>query len=387
MKMIRKTKMVIIHKQVLTFRPKFMFSIATALIFIMSLIHAPINAYAQDEKGTGTVSGTITDRITNAKLYGAMVNVVDAKKGDMADENGYYAIDNIPPGTYNIRFSMMGYQSLIKTYVTVSPGRTYELPVQLEPQPIEMGEITVKAKESYFDKDPEAEVSGRTIDTQEILNAAGSVMDIQRVIQVLPSVVSGSDQMNEIIVRGGNYGEHLFVMDGIEIPNPNHFAAQGAGGGPISLLRAEFIRDVSFIAGAFPARYGDKASSVLDISLRRGNRERLLTNLDMGMAGVGFMAEGPVGENGSFLFSARKSFLDLIISSFGMTAVPQYYNLQSKVTYSLGSKHTLLWNTVYGSDAIRIEPGEDVDDDDENADQNTDLIISGLTLKSALNQT
>ena len=192
--------------------------------------------------------------------------------------------------------------------------------------------------------------------------------------------------MNEIIVRGGNYGENLFVMDGIEIPNPNHFAAQGIGGGPISLLRAEFIRDVSFIAGAFPARYGDKASSVMDISLRRGNRERLLTNLDMGMAGIGFMAEGPVGEKGSFLFSARKSYLDLIISSFGMTAVPRYYNLQSKVTYSLGSKHTLLWNTVYGSDSIRIEPGDDVETDDENVDQSTDLIISGFTLKSALSR-
>jgi len=211
-------------------------------------------------------------------------------------------------------------------------------------------------------------------------------MDIQRVVQILPSVVSGSDQMNEIIVRGGNYGENLFVMDGIEIPNPNHFAAQGIGGGPISILRAEFIKDVSFIAGAFPARYGDKASSVMDISLRKGNREKLMTNLDMGMAGLGVMAEGPIGEKVSFLFSARESYLDLIISSFGMTAVPRYYNLQSKITYSLGEKHTLLWNTVYGDDTIRIEPGKDVYDEDENVDQSTDLLITGLTLKSALSK-
>ena len=163
---------------------------------------------------------------------------------------------------------MIGYRALIKTNVTVSPGRGTEISVKLNPEAIELDAVTVKAKESYFEKDPEAEVSGRTIDTQEIINTSGGLMDIQRVVQVLPSVISGSDQMNEIIVRGGNYGENLFVMDGIEIPNPNHFAAQGIGGGPISLLRSEFISDVSFIAGAFPAKYGDKASSVMDISLR-----------------------------------------------------------------------------------------------------------------------
>ncbi|MFC1694027.1 TonB-dependent receptor domain-containing protein [Candidatus Latescibacterota bacterium] len=359
---------------------------AKTLLLLIFAVFISYQSWAQTNSETGSIFGTVTDRVTNSPLYGASVYIIDTQKGIMADENGEYTIKQVPPGTYNIRFSMIGYQALIKTNVVVSPGRGTEISVSLDQTPIEIESVTVIAKESYFEKDPEAEVSGRTIDTQEIMNASGGLMDIQRVVQVLPSVVSGSDQMNEIIVRGGNYGENLFVMDGIEIPNPNHFAAQGIGGGPISILRAEFISDVSFIAGAFPAKYGDKASSVMDISLRRGNRERLLTNLDMGMAGLGFIAEGPIGENGSFLFSARKSYLDLIISSFGMTAVPRYYNLQSKVTYSLGSKHTLLWNTVYGSDSIRIEPGEDVDGEDENVDQSTDLIISGLTLKSALSR-
>lgn len=359
------------------------FYTAILLVFLLFSLKPSL---AQDETERGKIFGTITDRVTTTPLFGASVNIVDTKKGAIASEKGEYEIDRVSPGTYNIRFSMIGYQTLIKTNVSVSPGRTTELSVHLEQSPIEVEGITVKAKASYFEKDPEAEVSGRTIDTQEIMNASGGMMDIQRVVQILPSVVSGSDQMNEIIVRGGNYNENLFVMDGIEIPNPNHFALQGAGGGPISLLRAEFIRDVSFIAGAFPAKYGDKASSVMDISLRRGSREKLLTNLDMGMAGAGVMAEGPVGENGSFLLSARKSFLDLIIKNIGLTAIPRYYNLQSKVTYSLGSKHTLLWNSVYGSDTIRIRPEDDEEGwgEDENVNQSTDLIISGLTLKSAL---
>lgn len=267
----------------------------------------------------------------------------------------------------------------------VGSGRASEASVRLETEPVQIESVTVKAKESYFEKDPQAEVSGRTIDTQEIMNAAGSFLDIQRVVQVLPSVVSGSDQMNEIIVRGGNYGENLFVMDGIEIPNPNHFAIQGAGGGPISLLRAEFIQDVSFMAGAFPAKYGDKASSVMDITMRRGSREHYLTNIDMSMAGIGTMVEGPVGGDGSFLFSARKSYLDFIISNTGMSAIPNYYNLQSKVTYTIGGRHTLLWNTVYGDDSIRIEPGDNVDDDDdEHIVQKTDMAVTGLTVKSVI---
>jgi len=336
------------------------------------------------EKAPGSIFGTVTDRVTSAPLFGASVNIVGTQKGGIVNERGEYRIEGVEPGTHNLRFSMIGYQTFIRTNVAVSPGRAVEVHIRLEQAPVEVEGVTVRAKASYFEKDPEAEVSGRTIDTREIIEMSGAVMDVQRVVQVLPSVVSGADQMNEIIVRGGNYGENLFVMDGIEIPNPNHFAFQGAGGGPISLLRAEFIDEVSFLAGAFPARYGDKASSVMDISLRRGSRDRYLTNLDMGMAGVGMMAEGPVGDKGSFLFSARKSFLDLIISNFGMTAVPRYYNLQGKVTCPLGDRHTLLWNTVYGSDSIRIKPGEDEEMDDEHVDQSTDLIVTGLTLKSAL---
>ncbi len=352
--------------------------IILAVIFIFQ------NGQAAGQVSTGAVFGVVFDSVSGEPLYGAAVSVVDTQKGGMTDAQGRFRIEDIPSGTCKLRISMIGYKTLIRPNVRISPGRSTEISVSLEDDPVEMDAVVVKAKESYFEKDPEAEVSGRTIDTQEILDGAGGMMDVQRIVQVLPSVVSGSDQMNEIIVRGGNYGENLFVMDGIEIPNPNHFASQGAGGGPISLLRAEFIRDVSFLAGAFPAKFGDKASSVMDINLRRGSRDRNLSNVDIGMAGAGFMAEGPFGSRGSYLLSARKSFLDLIISNTGLTAVPQYYNFQGKVTVNLGEKHTLLWNSVYGADSIRIKPGDEEDLDEEHVDQSTDLMITGLTLKSAL---
>ncbi len=354
----------------------------SVLLIIILLLTFSVTE-AQTPSQTGQIQGTVANAATRSPLPGAAVSVMGTSLGAMTDIGGKYRIDQVPPGTYNIKFSMIGSKALVRTTVSVSPGRVTELSVSLEEEAVTLEGVTVTARESYFRKDPEAEVSGRTIDTEEILSAAGGVMDVQRVIQALPSVTTGSDQMNEIIVRGGNYGENLFIMDGIEIPNPNHFAFQGAGGGPISLLRSEFIHDVSFLAGAFPARFGDKASSVMDISLRTGNRDKHLSNLDMSMAGIGMMAEGPLGNRGSYLVSGRKSFLDLIISGYGLTAIPRYYNLQSKVTWSLNDRHTLLWNSVYGDDSIRIEPGEDLDEDDEeNVDQTTNLMISGLTLKS-----
>ncbi len=358
------------------------------IVFLALALLCAGTATAQQNRQTGKLFGVVTDRAAKTPLYGASVSVADTKLGIMADENGRYVIDQIPPGTYNIRFSMIGYKTLVKTDVTITPGRETEISVSLDQDAIEVEGVVVQTKESYFEKNPEAEVSGRTMDTSEILEASGGMGDVQRVVQVLPSVVSGSDQFNEIIVRGGNYNENLFVMDGIEIPNPNHFAYQGAGGGPISLLRTEFIRSVDFFAGAFPAKYGDKASSVMDISLRSGSREKFMKNIDMGMAGIGVMAEGPVSDRGSFLFSARKSYLDLIISDFGITAIPHYYNFQGKLTYELSDRHTLLWNTVYGSDKIEIRPDENEDDpeDDDNVNSSSNLLVSGFTLTSTLSQ-
>jgi hypothetical protein len=356
------------------------------LALCIMLAAIPGSGVSQEAQDSGSLFGTITDRITSETLPGASVRVADEGLGAMTNLDGEYTVDDIAPGTYNVRFSMIGFRTLVKTNVVIRPGRATELSVQLDVAAVELDAITVTSQESYFEEDPEAEVSGRTIDAQEIMNQSGGLMDIQRVVQVLPSVTTGSDQMNEIIVRGGNYGENLFIMDGIEIPNPNHFAYQGAGGGPISLLRSEFIRDVSFVAGAFPARFGDKASSVTDITLRRGSTERLMTNLDMGMAGIGALAEGPAPGGGSFLISARKSFLDLIIANTGLTAVPQYYNLQSKFTWQIGGRHTLLWNSVYGDDSIEIRADDDTydDDEDENVNAANGLVVSGLNLKSIL---
>jgi len=281
---------------------------------------------------------------------------------------------------------MIGYETLVKSNVVVNPARETWLEAALSEVPLEMQVIEVRA--SYFEKPRDAVVTSRTVDYEEIRQDPGSNEDIQRVMQALPAVVSGSDQMNEIIVRGGIPGENLFLMDTIEIPNPNHFAHQGAGGGPINLINTHFVRQVDFLAGAFPAKYGDKVSSVMDISLREGSRRKTEGTFDLGMAGVGGLFEGPLaGGRGSYLLSARKSYLDLIISSWGLTAVPRYHSLQGKVTYDLNESSKLLFNAIYGRDRITLEEEEEEEPSgyvgqEENVSARSHQYAGGVTLRS-----
>jgi hypothetical protein len=312
---------------------------------------------APESQLPGTLRGQVLDEATEAPCPGAMILIVGSTLGAAADAEGRYRIESVPAGIYNVRFVMLGFESRIVNSVVINPGLTTWQKIMLKPTVLKGEGVNVTA--GFFHDAKDAVVSNKSMDYEEIRVDAGSAEDIQRVVQALPAVVSAGDQENEIIVRGGMYGENLFMMDNIEIPNPNHFGYQGAGGGPINMINTQFVRQVDFYAGAFPARYGDKASSVLDISLRDGDRKRTTGHAYMGMAGAGLMVEGPiVGGRGSYILSARKSFLDLIISSTGLTAVPKYYNLQGKATYDFGGNDQLIVNGIYGNDRIHITGDE-----------------------------
>jgi hypothetical protein len=318
----------------------------------------------------GVLTGRIMDESTESPLPGAMILIQGTALGTSADDEGLFTVETVPPGIYNVRFVMIGYESRVLNTVVVNPGRTTTRVIPMKPTVLKAAGVEVTAGHFHGAKD--AVVSNRSMDHEEIRMDAGSFEDIQRVVQALPAVVSGGDQENEIIVRGGMYGENLFVMDHIEIPNPNHFGYQGAGGGPVNMINNEFVRQADFYAGAFPARYGDKASSVLDISLREGDRRRRTGHATLGMSGAGMMVEGPLaGGKGSYMLSGRKSFLDLIISSTGMTSVPHYYNLQGKAVMDLDRNDQILINGIFGDDRIHIR-----DEDDSAYNQGSDDVVS-----------
>jgi len=301
---------------------------------------------------SGSITGKVVDVTTQEPLVGANIAVLGSELGAVAEGEGNFVIKNLEPGSYNVKISMLGYQTIIKNRVVVRPGKPIFLKIEIEQEPIQLGETVVRP--SFFEKTKDAVVSSRRMDFEEIVTQPGGCYDVQRAVQALPAVVSGTDQNNEIIVRGGNYGENLFVIDNIEIPNPNHFAWQGTGGGPINIINTDFVRQIDFMAGAFPAQYGDKASSAMDIKMRDGAKDALHAKLDVGMAGAGGTVEGPI-KNGTFMLSAHRSYLSLIKSSFGMTAVPHYYNVQGKFAYNLSSRHRFTFLGMYAKDWIHIE--------------------------------
>ncbi len=331
----------------------------------------------------GTLAGTVTDAATKQPLAGANVVVEGTVLGAATDIDGQFVISHLQPGSYNIGIYFLGYETVMKANVVINPGSRTLLNIAMSPDLLESEAVEVTA--SYFAQPREAVVSARTMDFEEVRRSPGSSLDIQRVMQSLPSVVSGSDQNNEIIIRGGNPGENLFLMDDVEIPNPNHFGEQGTGGGPINMINTLMVGQVDFYAGAFPARYGDKASSVMDIRLRDGSREQYKTTLDMGMAGAGLISEGPLnGGRGSYILSARRSYLDLIVDAIGLVAVPRYHNLQGRLSYDLNPSNTLILNMMYGRDRIHIrdEGGGGYSRGAENVKSKGGQYAVGLSLRS-----
>jgi len=305
---------------------------------------------------TGTLSGLIRDVSTHQPLIGVNVIVSETDKGSATDTDGYFTIENIPVNSYVIHVSMIGYEQVKRANIHIVPKRYTFVNFDLHPEALQGGVVEVTA--TYFEKAKDAFTSSRSVDIEEIRSDPVGSYDIMAMMQALPSVVSGSDQTNEIIVRGGSHGENLFVIDFLEIPYPNHYPEQSKGGGPITMVDTEFIERIDFFAGAFPSRYGEKLSSVMDISLREGSRKNHHQQIDMNMAGFGLTAEGPINNKSSYIYSLKRSFLDFVISSSGMQAIPKYWTSQGKITYHISPTEKLYFNFIGGIDEINIEGEE-----------------------------
>ncbi|MCF7823521.1 MAG: TonB-dependent receptor [Candidatus Marinimicrobia bacterium] len=305
---------------------------------------------------SGIISGTITDLDTQQPLPGANVMLDGTSMGAATNLEGYYEIRNVPLGSYTIRINMIGYKSVARANVHALANRPGSVNISLEPTVLTGSDIVVTA--GYFEQTKDAATSVRSVDFEEIRSDPVGSHDILSMMQSLPSVVSGADQTNEIIVRGGAPGENLFVMDHLDIPYPVHYPEQGAGGGPVTMVNTDFIERIDFFAGSFPARYGDKLSSVMDVSVREGNHSSHESKLSFDMAGFGASLEGPLSMNSSYLFSIKRSFLDFIIQQSGLMAVPTYWTFQGKIAYDLSPKEKLSLNYLGGIDGIDIV-GED----------------------------
>ena len=301
----------------------FLFSISIVLV------------YAQ----TGKVSGRVSNATNNESLAFSKVQIVDQQKGAVCFDDGTFVIENLEPGVYSFKATSVGFQELIINDITVTNARTVELNFQLEPIVREQKEVTVKAK--TFTKVSESPVSLRTLNATEIERQPGAGRDVSKVLQALPGVASRATFRNDIIIRGGSPGENKFYLDGIEVPNINHFATQGSSGGPVGLLNVNFIREVDFYSGAFPANRANGLSSVISFKQKDGNPDALITNFALGSSDAALTFDGPMGKKADFIFSARRSYLQFLFAALKLPFLPTYNDSQFKVNYRINQKNKI----------------------------------------------
>jgi hypothetical protein len=313
-----------------------LYKIIITLIFLSQIVYSqPL-----PEQGKGSISGSVVDVVTKQPLIGANIIIVGTTIGTATDINGLFRLENIEPNTYLLRASVIGYQSQTKTDVVVAPGRLAQVFFELNAQAIEFEGVVVTS--DFFRKDPFEVNSIRSFSFEEIRRSPGGFEDVVRALSVLPGVAQADAGRNDLIVRGGAPSENLYLIDGIEVPNINHFGTQGATGGPLSFINLDFVRETSFSTGGFSSLYGDKLSSVLTIDLRDGRNDRLGGKATISASQFGLNAEGPLlSENSSFLFSARRSYLDFIFKAAGFSFVPEYYDVLTKADFKVDNKNSL----------------------------------------------
>lgn len=333
------------------------------ILFLLVLFMIVISTVTQaDKPGKGKIVGEVVDHNTKQPIPGALIEVVNANIFTAADANGNFILENLIPKTYHLKISAPYYVLTYKTDINVGEIQSSKVYVELKLASYETEEVVVSAGK-YFDKPHDLSTSTNSLSSEEIRRAPGAVEDLNRMIQTLPGVTTATDSRNDLIVRGGSPIENFIIVEGIEVPNINHFGTQGASGGPIGMINVDFLNDVTFSAGGFPAKYGDRLSSIMDVQYRSGDKNNFNGKVDVGIAGGGIILEGPLQEGkSSYLVSARKSYLDLILTSTGLTAVPNYSNFNLKATYDISEKHKLSLIGLAGIDKINFKGFEDEDD-------------------------
>ncbi len=310
-----------------------------------------ILAFANNDPGKGKIAGKVIDAVTQEPVIGANIIILGKTSGAAADINGEFTINNLEEGSYQLSVSAVGYTTVTKTDVIVTLSKTTQIEFQLREAVIEIGTVTVT--NNYFSKSPTEVNSISSFSYEEIRRAPGGFEDVVRALSVLPGVAQADAGRNDLIVRGGAPSENLYIIDGIEIPNINHFGNQGATGGPLSYINLDFVKQTSFSTGGFSPMFGDKISSVLDIDLRNGRKDRIGGKVTVSASQFGLNAEGPAGDNLNFIFSARRSYLDFIFKAAGFGFVPEYYDVLSKNNYKINGKNSVSFLFIGAFDRVK----------------------------------
>lgn len=335
------------------------------LLGVFLLLIFPIFLYSQESTTqTGIVSGRIISKLNQKPLPGVTVKVLGTSIGAISKSDGKFTIKNVPVGIRSIQFSSIGFELYVQTDVVVNSGKPTSLDIELTEKVVILEGAEVKG--SFFPKNIQTVTSTQTLNFEDIRRAPGVQEDVLRATALLPGVNVTAAGRNDLIVRGGAPFENLFVVDNLEIPNINHFGSQGSTGGPLSIINLDFVRSVDFSAGGFGAVYGDKVSSKTDITLRNGNEEQFGGKINLSATQFGLNFEGPVSDKGSYWFSARRSYLDLLFSLAGFSFIPEYWDFQGKFNYRLDQNNEITVLGIWVLDDVKLN-NDELDDRFDNS--------------------
>lgn len=308
------------------------------------------------------VKGTVIDKSGRQPLEFINVIIVGLNKGGVTNAEGKFSIGQVPPGIYRLQASAIGYKT-VTTPEYILSTRDLHIQIEMEENQTELEGVTVTA--SPFRRDIESPVSLRIIGLQEIEKSPGANRDISRIVQSYPGVAfSPIGYRNDLIVRGGSPSENRFYLDGVEIPNINHFSTQGASGGPVGILNADLIREVNFYTGAFPTDKGNALSSVLDFKLRDGDMERNSLKATLGASEVSLASNGHLGKKTSYLVSVRQSYLQFLFDMLGLPFLPTFTDAQFKLKTRFDARNELIVLGLGGIDKMKLNTKAD-DEDNE----------------------
>ncbi|MFZ9732804.1 MAG: TonB-dependent receptor, partial [Schleiferiaceae bacterium] len=321
------------------------------------------NLIAFSALGQATLRGTVVDDATNEPIPGAVIRIDGRDGNGLSDFEGKFRLDNLAPGLVNVRIEAIGYQAYTAFEVQLTRAKAAELPVRLKESATQLDEVEITAQ-AQFQRVDQSPVSVQSIGINEIRRNPGANQDISKVIQSLPGVASGGAAFrNDLIIRGGGPNENIFFLDGIEIPAINHFATQGASGGPVGMINVNFIRDVDFYTSAFPVQRGGSLSSVMELNLRDGSEEKVNGIFQVGASEVGLTLDGPLSKKTTYLASVRRSYLQYLFGVIGLPFLPTYNDYQIKVKHKFNRKNqiTFLSLGAYDVSELNLERNETED--------------------------
>ena len=246
--------------------------------------------------------------------------------------NGSIVVTDLMSGNYNFEVSSAGYDVGFLNDINVVPNQNLTFSVGLNKSAKQIQEVTISKK--LYKTTAESPVSLRSITAEEVQKNAGSNRDISKAILSFPGVGSTATFRNDLFIRGGSSAENKFYIDGIEVPVINHFQTQGASGGPRGIITIDFIKDVDFYSGAFPAKRNGVLSSLFEFNLKQARKDKIGYKAILGLDDMQLMMDGPLSKDQSWsgLFSVRKSNLQLLFKGIGLPFLPSYYDTTFKVS-------------------------------------------------------